>query len=374
MALLIFIIEVLLFFYVAMVIYLIIGWHKIPISLHKKTKPNPFVTIVVVVRNEEKNIDLLIQSIENQTYTSKNFELIIVDDCSTDTTVSKIAQYINSAKFEIKLLQLADGVEAGRKKMAITKAIQLAKGSLIMATDGDCAPNPKWIESFVSYYQSNNYKFISGPVTFFSDSFFDKIQIVEFASLIGTGASSIQLKMPNMCNGANLAFEKEAFWAVNGYEGFENQPSGDDEFLMHKINNKYLNAIGFIKNNDATVTTKAQETFSSFYNQRKRWASKWNQYQNIKNTLLALFVFTLNFAVIITICLIISTNAPIILLILLFLKLLFEWFFIGKVLLFLGQNKCLIYIPIVQVIYPFYILFTALGTLSNKYHWKGRNY
>lgn len=357
-----------------MVIYLIIGWHKIPITVPKNSKPNPFVTIIVVVRNEEKNIDLLIQSIENQTYPSKYFELIIVDDCSEDTTVYKISQYIQSAKIDIRLIQLTDGVGVGRKKMAITNAIQLAKGSLIMATDGDCAPNPKWLESFVSYYQSNNYKFISGPVTFFSDSFFDKIQIVEFASLIGTGASSIQWKSPNMCNGANLAFEKDVFWAVNGYDGFENQPSGDDEFLMHKINNKYLNAIGFIKNKDATVITKAQATISSFYNQRKRWASKWNQYLNIKNSLLALFVFALNFAVIITICLVISNNAPNILLILLFLKLLFEWIFIGEILVFLSQNKCIVFIPIVQIIYPFYILFTALGTLSKKYHWKGRNY
>ena len=374
MAPLIFIIEVLLFFYVALVIYLIIGWHNISINFQNYTKHKPFVTIIVIVRNEEKYIDLLIQSIENQVYPSENFELIIVDDCSTDKTVSKISKYIQSAKFDIRLIHLTDEEGVGRKKMAITKAVQLAKGSLIMATDGDCAPNPKWIESLVSYYQSNNYKFISGPVTFFGQSFFDKIQIVEFASLIGTGASSIQWKAPNMCNGANLAFEKEAFWAVNGYEGFENQPSGDDEFLMHKINNKYLNSIGFIKSKEAIVITNAQSTISSFYNQRKRWASKWNQYLNIKNTILALFVFTLNFAVIITICLLISNNAPIILLILLFLKLIFEWIFIGKILLFLDQNKCLVYIPMVQIIYPFYILFTALGTLSKKYSWKGRNY
>ncbi len=357
-----------------MVILLIIYWHKIPYSQAQSAKNKPFVSIIIVVRNEEKNIIKLLQTIDNQTYTKENFEVIIVNDCSTDNTVSLIETYKKQSALSILILELPESNEKGRKKIAITKAITMATGSLIMATDGDCILPKLWVETFVRYYLTTNCKFISGPVTFSTNTFFDKLQIVEFASLIGTGAACIQIKAPNMCNGANLAFEKEAFWAVNGYHGYENQTSGDDEFLMHKIQQKFKTGIGFLKDKNAIVITEAQASINLFFNQRKRWASKWNQYVSIRNTLLAVFIFSVNLAVLTTMAFIFISKAPTFLVILLLVKIITEGVFIGVILAFLGQNNKIKYIPIVQVIYPFYIISTAFGTLSKSYFWKGRKY
>src|SRR5213075_2078285 len=124
-------------------------------------------------------------------------------------------------------------------------------------------------------------RFISGPVKLEEgNSLFGKMQVTEFASLIGTGAASIGFGMPNMCNGANLAFEKAAFVAVNGYAGNDKIASGDDEFLMHKIHSQFPGSVCFLKNPKAIVRTNVQQSLSGFLSQRIRWASKWKFYDN----------------------------------------------------------------------------------------------
>jgi poly-beta-1,6-N-acetyl-D-glucosamine synthase len=371
---LIYIISFCLFTYNIGLLFLLKGWLKIPVFKSNFKNPSVKVSVVIVVRNEEKNISKLLQSIDSQTYKKNIFEVIIVDDNSNDQTIEIINKYLEQSRLPCKIILLGEVNQLGRKKIAITKAVKEAMGTLILLTDGDCFMGPNWIENYVNYYQSTNCKFISGPVTFLTSTFFERLQIVEFASLIGTGAASIQLGQPNMCNGANLAFEKEAFEAVNGYQGFENQPSGDDEFLMYKINEKFKGKIGFLKSVEAITITNAQQSLNAFYNQRKRWASKWDQHKNFKTTLLAIFIFLVNFASIL-IPIFFILGLPInILLILLGLRLAIEWVLMGDILSFLGHSKLRILIPLVQLIYPIYIFTVAIGTLSKSYTWKGRKY
>jgi hypothetical protein len=63
--------------------------------------------------------------------------------------------------------------------------------------------------------------------------------------LVGSGACAMMIGKPNMCNGANIAYPKAVFEEVNGFDGNEHIASGDDEFLMHKIAEKYPNQIVF---------------------------------------------------------------------------------------------------------------------------------
>ena len=79
---------------------------------------------------------------------------------------------------------------------------------------------------------------IVGPVSFHQEkSFFQKIQSLEFLSLIAMTAGAIKTGHPIMCNGANLAYEKQAFFDVGGF-GIDRFSSGDDVFLLHR---KHLN-------------------------------------------------------------------------------------------------------------------------------------
>ncbi|MDZ7776590.1 MAG: glycosyltransferase family 2 protein [Bacteroidales bacterium] len=89
-----------------------------------------------------------------------------------------------------------------------------------------------------------------------------------------------------MSNGANIAFLKKAFHDVGGYGGNEQYVSGDDVFLMMKLQKTYgKQAITFLKDRDAIVKTAARETWKEFMEQRIRWASK----QSLYKTFFALY-------------------------------------------------------------------------------------
>ena len=124
--------------------------------------------------------------------------------------------------------------------------------------------------------------------------FFKIFQSLDFMTLQGITGASVYKKIHNMCNGANLAYEKKAFYEVSGFEGIDNIASGDDMLLMHKIQKKYPGKIGYIKSANAIVQTQPSENLKEFINQRIRWASKADRYPDIKITAVLFLVYFLN--------------------------------------------------------------------------------
>ena len=177
-----------------------------------------------------------------------------------------------------------------------------------------------------------------------------------------------------MCNGANLTYLKSVFYEVNGFSGNEGLASGDDEFLMHKIAAKYPDKVRFLKSQDTIVETKAHTSCRSFYNQRKRWASKWKHYSNWQTTALAVFVFFANVVVPLSFCFwifdFISVKS---LVLVLSLKFLAEFIFLSLVISFLRKKSLIWMIPFVQIVYPLYVVFFGLvAQKQGEYVWKGR--
>ena len=327
-------------------------------------------SVVVVVRNEANNISRLLESICNQ----KNvlFELILVDDASEDETIALASKYLS--KIDMKILTLEASERNGSpKKSAITKAINQLKYDLVFCTDGDCVLSENLLNYYSQIFEDNTVKFISGPVTFLEDNqgfwskIWSKIQIVEFASLVSSAAISIFVGKPNMCSGANIAYRKEVFYDVNGFDGNTHLASGDDEFLMHKIHNRYAGSIYFAKTAETLVRTNSCLNLNSFYNQRKRWASKWTHYDAVAPKFLAIFIFMVNFF---TIYLLFQGAYYF-----LALRFLFEFLFLAIFLKFLKKDNAIFFILIVQMLYPFYVVFFGLNSvfMRKTYSWKGRD-
>ncbi len=363
-----------LLFYACLTFGLLYHWEKIPISIKRKVPDPIFMTIIVPVRNESENILNLIQDLESQTYPKHLYEVLIMNDGSTDNTKELVLSRLKSIKSTIKLINLENEATKSPKKRAIEQAIGVAKGSLITTTDGDCRMGKNWLSSIANHYQHTKNVIISGPVTFFDHSnLFTRLQIIEFASLVASGGGTLQAGFPTMCNGANLTYEKQAFLEVNGFAEVDHIASGDDEFLMHKLSLRFPKKLGFLKSQDAIVYTHSHQNLANFRAQRQRWASKWKHYQSATPKLLAVFIFTANFLLLLLAGLFgigaISTPT---FLVLLALKWIPEWFFLVKVLLFLNQTKSLKFILLTQFIYPFYICFFGLLGQKEGYQWKGR--
>lgn len=333
------------------------------------SKKDTKLTIIIPVRNEAENIVILLQDIDNQDYPYENFEVIIANDGSTDNTADLVLEFQESAKYSLRLLNIFEEKGTSPKKRAIQKSIDIASGEIIITTDGDCRVPAKWLSSIQQFYKTTDAKLISSPVTFVDENnFWNTAQIIEFASLIGSGACAMYLNKPNMCNGANIAYTREVFKSVGGFAGNEHLASGDDEFLMHKIAQKYPKQVMFNVNTDSMVKTNSQPDIKHFYQQRKRWSSKWKHYNNWQISALAMFVFTVNLGVIFTYFLL-PLNVS---LILLGLKFGAEFVFLSLIIKYLGYQKKIIFIPIIQIFYPFYVVFFGLISQGKGYQWKGR--
>lgn len=122
--------------FAGVLIYLIIGWNAVKRPVIKVQDYNTKVTILIAARNEEERIHLTIEDILSQDYPKHLTEIIIVDDHSTDRTSEIIKGY---APQGVKLLTLNEDKPLNSyKKKALSEAINLSTGELMVATDADC--------------------------------------------------------------------------------------------------------------------------------------------------------------------------------------------------------------------------------------------
>lgn len=258
---------------------------------------NTRVTVIIPARNEEKHLPFCLEAVTAQTYPAELLEIIVVNDHSTDRTAEIIAQF---APAQVKLLNLSDYLPKGKvlnsyKKKAIETAIAMSTGDLIITTDADCVMNQHWVETVVCYYEQHGSKFIAAPVCFYRENCFFKVfQSLDFLSMQGITGATTHLRCGTMCNGANLAYEKKAFDDVGGFQGIDCIASGDDMLLMYKMYKAYPEGIGFVKHPHAIVRTLPAEDVASFMQQRIRWASKADKYEDKRLTLVLAFVYLWN--------------------------------------------------------------------------------
>jgi len=342
----------------------------------------PFVSIIIAARNEENNIGKCINSLINQSYPQDKFEIIITDDHSTDNTASIINSFQKENIHVINLADFtADTILNSYKKKSIETALKFAIGELIVTTDADCIAPTKWLETLVSFYKEKNPVFVCLPVSFkdplAEDSFLKKIfkifQSLDFMTLQGITGASVSEKFHSMCNGANMAYEKKAFYEVNGFEGIDEIASGDDMLLMHKIQKVYPDRILFLKSPEVIMQTTSAETLKAFINQRIRWASKADKYTDKKITGVLMLVYLLNaWIFILGFSSFFFLKAFYLFLIAIIIKTVVELLFIYPVTTFFHQKKLLGWFAPAQ---PFHILYTLIAGWLGKfgtYQWKGR--
>ncbi|HTM97691.1 MAG TPA: glycosyltransferase [Pedobacter sp.] len=358
--------------YVTVVVTFIRGWYKIIVYKDIRPSAKTRVSILVAARNEEKHIGKTIEDLLAQNYPKELFEIIIINDHSIDNTAAVVTSFSKNGVTLINLNE--DRALNSYKKMAIQRAIGQAKGDLIITTDADCKMGPNWLKTIVSFYEEHDFKMISSPVAYCDEkNLFERCQTLEFSYLIGLGASTIGNNNPSTCNGANLAYEREAFYAVGGFKGIDDLASGDDELLLHKIAAMFGNKIGFLKNQDAIVYTYAKQTLNGFIEQRKRWASKSTRYKNKGIVLLGLTVWLFNLSIIANAILAFFFHPLLeVFIYQLALKLLIELFFLIGVTSFFKRKQLLVLLPLISILHIIYMVYIGIAGNSGKYNWKDR--
>jgi len=373
--------------YGTLIIYYTWAWKTIPDWSPPVSMPPPQVPITVLVpaRNEEKNILSCLGSLSRQSYPKALYEVIVIDDHSTDNTAALVKNMAATSPFQLTCLQLADRGARISKKFAIETGISVAHGALIVTTDADCWFEPDWLHTIAAFYGSTNAKFIAAPVRISASApgsppprtrrqtLLFLLQTLDFITLQGITGASVSRKIHSMCNGANLAYEKKTFEEVDGFRGIDKIPSGDDMLLMHKIYKKYPGKVFFLKSRPAIVSTQAEHSWKGFVNQRIRWASKASAYDDKRIFWVLLLVYIVNLlfpALLVASC----WNRWYLLtaLILIIAKTAIEYPFVRMVAGFFGQQRLMVYFPCLQ---PFHIAYTVIiGWLGQfgSYQWKDR--
>jgi cellulose synthase/poly-beta-1,6-N-acetylglucosamine synthase-like glycosyltransferase len=246
--------------------------------------------VIITARNEEKNIARLLKSLRQQSYPAELTEIIVIDDHSTDDTVSIVRTF----NF-VKLIRLPDEQINSYKKKAIETGIAAAGGELIITTDADCLPEQNWLKTIVSFKAEKDAVFIAAPVVLeCNNSVLEVFQAMDFMILQGITGASVHKNIHSMCNGANLAYERKVFYDVDGFAGIDHIASGDDMLLMYKIRKKYPDKVHYLKTQDAMVYSLPMKTWKGFLNQRIRWASKAKIYEDRSITAVLLIVYLFN--------------------------------------------------------------------------------
>ena len=342
------------------------------------------ITVIIAARNEEEFIGNCLASICNQSYPKHLFEVLVVDDHSTDNTAAIVNNY---AAQNVKLISLkyfiGDALNSYKKK-AIEIAITQSNGELIVTTDADCVVTKNWLQTIAAFYQQHNPVFIAAPVSIdCSNKFIEFFQGLDFMTLQGITGASVHKKIHSMCNGANLAYTKKAFEEVGGFVGIDNIASGDDMLLMHKIYTRYPDKVMFLKSKDAIVQTAPVNSIKAFFNQRIRWASKADKYEDKRIFTVLLLVYLVNVWLVALPIIAMFNNIQYTIfniqcsifglwLLFLLLKTLIELIFLYPVAKFFGKQNMLWLFPLMQ---PFHIIYTVIAGWLGKfgsYHWKER--
>jgi glycosyltransferase involved in cell wall biosynthesis len=378
---------VLFILYAALIIYYRQSWLKIPYYTPGENAPPPTkISVIIPARNEEKNIAACLDSVCNQTLSKKLYEVIVIDDHSTDATAAIVKTY------EIKnvsLISLKNIIQSSStnsyKKKAIETAISHAKGDIIVTTDADCVVSPEWLDTITSFYHETNAVFVAMPVSYTSNkNFLDIFQSLDFMTLQGITGAAVYQRVHSMCNGANIAYSKQAFYQAGGFAGIDTIASGDDMLLMHKIWKQHPNAVYFLQSQKVIVQTQPMKTIKDFFNQRIRWASKADKYDDKRIFWVLVIVYFFNLLLLLLPLISFVNNFQLSIsnfqfsllqlwLVLLTCKTIVELYFLYPVAKFFKQQQLLWWFPLAQ---PFHVFYTVIAGWLGKfgsYQWKERN-
>jgi cellulose synthase/poly-beta-1,6-N-acetylglucosamine synthase-like glycosyltransferase len=351
-------------FYFVLILICCFGWFSA--KSYVRTVENRAalsLSVIVCCRNERETLPFFLRSLAEQM--SDIEQIIFANDHSEDATLAVLQDF--AERFSNVKLFSTNGFG---KKNALREAMQFADGEYVITFDADCVVPQNYFLSAKDFLAARRPDLMIGGVKFApSASLFERLQALEFASLIASGAGFALARMPIMCNGTNLAFRR-LLWQDASKHLVDKEVSGDDIFLLHYVK-KIGGRILFFKFADGFVETFAVKTFGEFFRQRRRWASKSRSYSDLQTIFVALVVFGFNFLLLLSAFgAFFSEFLRSLFFILFFGKFLTDSLLLVPFLIFTKQKRLIKLLPLLSIFYPFYIVFTVVFSFFGKIKWK----
>lgn len=332
---------------------------------------SPLVSILVAVRNEEKNILDCLKSLNKLDYPKEKLQILIGNDQSADNTKELVREFIKD-KNHFQLIDIQDIIKGLKGKANVLANLSReAKGEFYFFTDADIQVPQTWIKTMLETYQKNKKIGIITGFTFINgQNLFAKLQAMEWSQALFSIKILSDLKIPTTAMGNNMMITKEAYEAVGGYE---NIPfSITEDFAIFQEITKKCYDFKHIINEKITAFSKPILGFINLLQQRKRWMNGALQMPFYLKSLLFLQALFLPFLIIL------SFISPFWALTFLLGKLILDSFSVSLVLLKTKIKKIWKYLLLMPVftLYQSCLAFVLLifYFLPIKTKWKGRSY
>ncbi|KAA3615528.1 MAG: glycosyltransferase [Calditrichaeota bacterium] len=232
----------------------------------------PFVSILIAARNEERNLPPLFSSLEQLDYPVNLFEIIFIDDESTDRTRT----IANAQKQKMQNLEVISPQvkypNLNGKANALHNAMQIARGDIICITDADCILPQSWIRGFLNHYERDT-AMVGGVTIITNESangrLFYRLQSQDWLYILSTGSAAAEWGFPLSIIGNNMSFRRDDYFAVGGFEkaGF----SVVEDYTLMRQFQECGKIIKLCADKKIIVSSAPARTLNSFLTQRKRW-------------------------------------------------------------------------------------------------------
>jgi len=168
------------------------------------------ISVIIPTRNEEKYLSLCLDSLIKQKY--KPFEVIIVDNKSTDRTVEIVKDYQTKIKNLIITKSKDDLIGAIRQR-----GFERASGDILVSADADSLFPPDWLLNIVNYFKNHpSVIAIGGPYKFYDEDRLIKI-LRQILTPIFLFIDLLLSKGKHHFAACNFAIYHDAFWQVGGF-------------------------------------------------------------------------------------------------------------------------------------------------------------
>ena len=189
------------------------------------------VSVIVCAHNEEVYIEQCLKSLYDQSCDNKDYEIIIINDYSTDKTDNLINTFLKKTNAEGPKIIYKTLPHSGLS-VARNTGIKLSRGDIVAFIDGDAVAKFNWVEEIHKHFINiGDRAIIGGPIELLNTE-------SDFANLIYNSFQSVDINLNKAIYGTNMAFTKSLFSSDTFFNPVF-MSRGDETFVFNKMRIKY---------------------------------------------------------------------------------------------------------------------------------------